>query len=181
MRKRGLIDVRFVLLLCALAGVAGLAACGDDGGGGTGSASASGTGGGSTSTGATTSSGGSSSTGDTYQPDPVPCEAPSGCQEDENCCPEPQPYMAGLGAPMCPGAYPFNWSCNQETGQCEHGGCSQDEDCVVYGLTCEDVGGIGRCVQLCQNDNDCLIAGDPGTKCIGSTDDLGNYCVEDVS
>ena len=60
-------------------------------------------------------------------------------------------------------------------------GCSSVDDCVIAGLTCEQVGGVGRCVELCSSDAYCTgVVNSPGTRCIGETDEEDLYCVEDL-
>ena len=124
---------------------------------------------------------------DEHEPDQVQCpeapaEPPTGCVVAADCCPGRVPVETG-DAPDCPSSsYPNNWTCN--SGSCEHGGCSSDSDCILDGFTCESVTGssVDACVVLCDDDDDCLEANMPGTKCIGQIQGSSDeYCLEDLS
>jgi hypothetical protein len=137
-----------------------------------------------------------------YSPDEEACPAApfepgGGCMEDIDCCGGRQPLDGVYPAltpsqetpepvPGCPDDYPNNWTCVGATGStagnCEHGGCTDHGDCKLNGFTCEDpIGGPDACVRKCTDDDDCMAARMPGTKCIGVIQGSSDkYCVEDL-
>jgi hypothetical protein len=89
-----------------------------------------------------------------------------GCVGPADCCP--------VGSLGCPGeGYPNNWACND--GICEFGGCTDDLQCGLLGLTqeCHTIDGIGTCFDPCASDSDCALTG--GT-CSGVADDGTGFC-----
>ncbi|MBV1857268.1 MAG: hypothetical protein KUG77_02575 [Nannocystaceae bacterium] len=67
-------------------------------------------------------------------------------------------------------------------------GCANDGDCVLPDLSCVQVGGVGTCVPVCDDDDDCtliddvdgddLVHGIPFSECIGSADDGSEFCMQ---
>ena len=126
-------------------------------------------------------------------PDPEPCAVPmcdDGFTEEpaRNCCQigvQPSAMLEADDA-GCPGAYPNNWTCDEED-RCVHGGCTNDADCGHPDLKCKnptDVAGNTRyCVTTCAVDpeDSCDYIG-TGMKCTGSladdTDGEDAYCKE---
>ena len=89
------------------------------------------------------------------------------CIVAEDCCEEPEhPGSKCLDEPSLD-----NWTCM--SGGCVHGGCGQDEDCIIPGLMCVVVDGIRRCVTPCTGNGDCT----DGTTCIGESVTV-NFCLE---
>ena len=121
-----------------------------------------------------TSGGETSSTTFVYVPDNVACVVPE-CVDAADCCPDGGLHPGGV----CPGTFPNNWECVAE--QCVHGGCLEDDDCIVEGLECRTVNGLGRCVAPCANTAECIEDDHmDGTKCIGVGETTG-FCLEDLS
>jgi hypothetical protein len=74
------------------------------------------------------------------------------------------------------------------SGFCVNDGCENDGDCVLPDLACVQVGGVGTCVAVCDDDDDCtltddvdgddLVHGLPFSECIGSADDGSEFCLQ---
>jgi len=155
--------MRILSLLMVLGAFMGLVGC-DEGTGGSGGSGGEATGGGGAGGGASSSS--SSSSG-----------APAGgycgkkCAMPMDCCP--------AGVPMCPGAYPNNWTCDM--GVCGAPQCATDADCtfggVLMGYACLDISGNKVCQKSCTADADCAMQ---MLKCTGKDDAGKQYCSTDM-
>ena len=129
-----------------------------------------------------------------FTPDPVAC-TPKPCTVPEDCCEGSQPGIpSACDGPLEAGeerSYPNRWSCISDV--CVNDGCANDSDCVLPDLSCVQVGGVGTCVPVCNDDDDCtliddvdgddLVHGIPFSECIGladagSVDDGLEFCVQ---
>jgi hypothetical protein len=102
------------------------------------------------------------------------------CAMPVDCCP--------VGAPMCPGAYPNNWTC--DNGVCGAPQCSTDDDCTfggaLMGYACLTVDSLKFCAKTCAADADCSMqmltcsGSDDGGKKYCSTTTMGGGCKADA-
>ena len=98
-----------------------------------------------------------------------------GCTEAADCC-EP-------GAPDCPGAFPYAWSC--EDGACVNPGCSSDDECTfggaLPGWACFSIPigpsrAMGLCAEPCSTHADCSM----GMTCSGQSP-AGAFCTMEAT
>ena len=110
-------------------------------------------------------------------PDDEPCAVPTCSGTDvANCCHGIQ--IADGDGDSCPGAYPNNWTC--VAGQCVHGGCSTNADCVDPFLSCLDpadvAGSTKFCVRTCSDDPDNCSFTYTSMMCTGEGPQGLKYC-----
>jgi hypothetical protein len=122
-------------------------------------------------TGTDTGTGDGDGTDTTTGGEPTTGVCVASCAGAADCCP--------LGAIGCPGEdYPNNWECIE--GACQLGGCMANADCsdlpIPSDQECLPVAGVGACVDVCENNTDCLF----GTTCSGKADDGTMYCAAPV-
>ncbi len=134
------------------------------------------------------SGGGDGSEEGGFTPDAVAC-MPKLCTVPEDCCEGNQPDIpSACGGPLPPSewSYPNRWSCVSNV--CVNGGCANDGECGIPDLSCVQVGGVGTCVPVCDDDDDCTLIEDvdeddrvhhmPFSECIGSADDGSAFCLQ---
>ena len=158
--------MRILSLLVIVGAFMGFAGCSD---GNNGSGGAGGSGG--EATGGNGGTGGSASSSSSSGGTPAGGYCGKSCAMPVDCC--------FAGVPMCPGAYPNNWTCDM--GICGAPQCATDADCTfggaLMGYACLDISGNKVCQKTCAADADCAMQ---MLTCSGKDDGGKQYCSTDA-